>query len=60
MALVKATGRLLLEYNLTSNAPSGVAVQDRFLLLGTGYDGFSPRVLVPGGFHILTLDRSKG
>ncbi|KAK5662257.1 hypothetical protein OQA88_8162 [Cercophora sp. LCS_1] len=56
VALNKRIGRVALDYDLPSNAHSGIAVQGEYVLLGTGYRRPSPEAAVLGGFHVLTVD----
>ena len=56
VALNKATGKVVLDYDLMSNAHSGITVQGEHVLLGTGYSGPSPQAGVPGGLHVLTVE----
>jgi len=55
VALQKTTGEVLLDFELNTNFHGGVAVQDRSILFGTGYSGFSPLALVPGAFNVLQV-----
>lgn len=59
VALEKNTGRVVLDYELPSNAHSGIAVQGDHILLGTGYRRPSPQAGVLGGFHVFTLESEK-
>jgi len=56
VALNKFTGRVEVDYELTSNAHSGVAVAGEHVLLGTGYNGGSSVGDVNGGFHVLKVE----
>ena len=55
IALEKATGRVLLDFTLDTNFHGGVAVEDRYVLFGLGYNGFEPMALVPGSFNVMKI-----
>jgi outer membrane protein assembly factor BamB len=55
VAVDKATGKILMDHALETNFHGGVAVQNKFLLFGTGYSGFGLPALVPGGFHVMKV-----
>ena len=55
VALEKSTGRIILDLALNTNFHGGVAVQDRYVLFGLGYHGFSPLSSVPGSFNVLKV-----
>ena len=55
VALEKTTGRVLLDFTLDTNIHGGVAVQDRYVMFGLGYNGFEPRALVPGSFNVMMI-----
>jgi len=59
VVLDKSTGQVLSEIVLSSNTHSGIAIQDEFVLLGTGYDGFSTQATLPGGFHVFKIESKK-
>lgn len=58
VALDKATGKILLERVQDTNFHGGVAVEDRYVMFGLGYHGFSPLATVPGSFNVLTVSGS--
>ncbi|KAH8896722.1 Quino protein alcohol dehydrogenase-like protein [Thozetella sp. PMI_491] len=55
VALEKSTGRIIMDHGLDTNFHGGVAVQDRYVLFGTGYLAYQPPALVPGGFHVMLV-----
>lgn len=56
VALNKDTGSVIMDYMLSTNFHGGVAVQEEYLLFGTGYSGFGGPALVPGGFHVMRVN----
>ncbi|KAK3353319.1 quinon protein alcohol dehydrogenase-like superfamily [Lasiosphaeria hispida] len=55
VALRKTTGGVVTDVGLSSNFHGGVAIQGKYLLLGTGYSGFGASAPVPGGFHVMKV-----
>ncbi|CAD0109410.1 unnamed protein product [Aureobasidium uvarum] len=47
----KRSGLMIKDYNLDVNFHGGVAIQNDYVMFGTGYNGFSG----VGGFHVYTL-----
>ncbi|KAE9371610.1 Quino protein alcohol dehydrogenase-like protein [Stipitochalara longipes BDJ] len=57
VALKKSTGALLLDHGLGTNFHGGVAIQDQYVLFGTGYWGFGPPGDVPGAINVMRVEQ---
>jgi hypothetical protein len=55
VATDKATGVVLLDHGLSTTFHGGVAIQDRYMLFGTGYWGFGPPGDVPGAINVMRV-----
>lgn len=55
MATDKATGVVLLDHWLSKNFHRGVAIQDRYILFGTGYWGFGSPGDAPGAINVMRV-----
>ncbi|THY71237.1 hypothetical protein D6C95_10275, partial [Aureobasidium pullulans] len=51
IAVDKRSGSIIRDYNLDINFHGGIAVQNDYVMFGTGYNGFTG----VGGFHVYTL-----
>lgn len=51
IAIDKRSGLIIRDYNLEVNFHGGIAVQNDYVMFGTGYNDFAGI----GGFHVYTL-----
>jgi len=52
VVLSSATGEILLEKEIDAPFHGGVAIQDNFLVFGTGYDGYGSN----GSIYVMCVD----
>jgi hypothetical protein len=55
VAIEKATGTVVVDYDLNDNFHGGVAIQDRHIFFGTSYSGFTPPRLIPRGLSVMRV-----